>query len=141
MQGILLLTVALALCACDQGDTSLQGGGGTGGAPVDPDANPDGDCLTNAEEAALGTDPDAADTDGDGMDDCVEIDCLSDPLDGSEACFLCGWKRNDPGTLVSTGSSEGDVIANLELIDQCKESVRIWDFAGEYHILFMTAAW
>ena len=66
---------------------------------------------------------------------------VSDPIDAGQKCYACGWKHNDPGTLASTGSNEGDVIANLDLIDQCKEPVRLWDFAGEYHILFMTAAW
>ena len=39
------------------------------------------------------------------------------------------------------GLNEGDVIANLAFIDQCEEEVSLWDFAGEYHILWMTAAW
>src|SRR5687767_3776892 len=148
MRSVLVLAFAIALTACGTGDgTEPEGGaggvgdGGAGGAPVDPDANPDGDCLTNAEEELLGTNRDAADTDADGMDDCVERDCLSDPLDSAQKCYACGWKRNDPGTLVSNGSSEGDVVANMDLIDQCQEPVKLWDFAGEYHILFMTAAW
>ncbi|NUP13623.1 MAG: hypothetical protein HOW73_46905 [Polyangiaceae bacterium] len=138
---------ALVACGSEPGtDTGGAGGaapgaGGEGGAPVDPNANPDGDCLTNAEETALGTDPNVADTDGDGFDDCAERDCVSNPVDGAERCYTCGWKHNDPGTLASTGAAVGDVIANLDLIDQCKEPVRLWDFAGEYHILFMTAAW
>jgi hypothetical protein len=28
---------------------------------------------------------------------------------------------------------------NLQLVDQCEEPLALWDFAGEYHILFMTA--
>lgn len=45
------------------------------------DDNHDGDCLTNAEETALGLDPRNPDTDGDGSDDCTEIDAGTDPLD------------------------------------------------------------
>ena len=37
------------------------------------DADPDGDHLTNAREAALGTNPFAADTDGDGLSDAEEV--------------------------------------------------------------------
>lgn len=140
------LALLLLLAAACGDESGAFGGGGTGeggagGIAIDPNDNPDGDCLTNAEEEALGTDRDLADSDADGHDDCVERDCLADPTDAAQKCYLCGWKRNDPGTLVSTGAAEGDVIANLDLVDQCKEPVKLWDFAGEYHILFMTTAW
>ena len=42
---------------------------GTHGAGDDPD----GDCLTNGEESALSTDPFDGDTDGDGLNDLLEI--------------------------------------------------------------------
>ncbi len=137
----------LLLSACaEQRETSTTGDSGSGasgqgGQAPDPNANVDGDCMTLAEETVLGTDDTLADTDGDGFDDCAETTCVSSPTDASQKCYACGWKHNDPGTLSSTGGSEGDVIANLDLIDQCKEPVKLWDFAGEYHILFMTAAW
>ena len=107
----------------------------------DPDGDADGDNVSDCDELDLGTDPTNADTDGDGSSDGEETDCGSDPLNGEEACYSCGWKRNDPGTLVSTGNEVGDVIANMTLVDQCGEEVELWDFAGEYHILWMTAAW
>jgi hypothetical protein len=119
-------------------------GGGSTGATMSTgtgNGNADGDCLTDAEEIARGTDPNKADTDGDGFDDCKEIECVSSPTDPNEKCYACGWKHNDPGTLVSNGNKVGSVIANLDLIDQCQENVRLWDFTGGYHILFMTAAW
>jgi len=103
--------------------------------------NVDGDCLSDAEEAALGTDPTLADSDGDGTSDCDEVACVSDPLDAAETCYACGWPHLDPGTLVATGAAVGDVIENLELFDQCGDVVRLWDFTGSYYILFMTAAW
>ena len=55
--------------------------------------------------------------------------------------YACGWPSNDPGDLASAGSAVGDVIENLTLVDQCGEDLKLWDLAGEYHILFMTAAW
>jgi hypothetical protein len=117
----------------------VEAAGGAGGN--DGSGNDDGDCLNDGEELELGTDPTLADSDGDGDDDCEELDCGSDPIDASEKCYACGWKRNDPGNLVSTGAAEGDVIENLHLFDQCGDEVELWDFAQAYHILFMTAAW
>ena len=38
-----------------------------GNGADDPDADPDNDGLTNAQEAILGTDPNDSDTDGDGV--------------------------------------------------------------------------
>lgn len=58
-----------------------------------------------------------------------------------EDCTTCGWDCADPGDLESLGSDEGDVIANLGMVDQCGEEVSLWDFAQEWHILWMTAEW
>ena len=55
--------------------------------------------------------------------------------------YACGWKRNNPGALRAGGSRVGDVVENLKLVDQCSEEVELWDFYGEYDILWMTAAW
>lgn len=132
----------LATVACGQGESGADGSGGSAGAPgLDPNGNPDGDCLTTGEELAKGTNPELADSDGDGDDDCKEVACKSNPTDAAERCYTCGWERGDPGNLASTGIEEGDVIENVPLVDQCGETVPIWDFAGAYHILFMTAAW
>ena len=150
MHRILPTVLILGLAACgsnsagDEGGkttTTASGSGGAGGVGLDPAGNEDGDCLTNAEEVEHGIDPMLADTDGDGIGDCDEIACVSSPTDPSQKCYACGWKHNDPGNLTSTGAFEGDVIANLDLTDQCNEPVKLWDFAQEYHILFMTAAW
>ena len=144
----LILIAGLAACGTsgakdDSGSktSATAGAGGAGGAGLDPAGNEDGDCLTNAEEVEKGTDPLLADSDADGISDCDEIACVSNPVDANQKCYACGWKHADPGTLQSTGAKEGDVIANLSLFDQCEEEIKLWDFAGEYHILFMTAAW
>jgi YD repeat-containing protein len=47
----------------------------------DPNADPDGDGLTNAQEIALGTDPLNPDTDADGYPDGLEVALGSNPLD------------------------------------------------------------
>jgi alpha-tubulin suppressor-like RCC1 family protein len=44
----------------------------------------DGDGLTNAREAALGTDPNNADSDGDGYSDGIEVAAGSDPRDPTD---------------------------------------------------------
>jgi len=110
-----------------------------GECSVDSDLDSDG--LDDCAEEELGTDPENSDSDGDGFSDVEEVDCVSNPLDSEEQCYACGWEHNDPGDLVSTGVAEGDVIANLQLPDQCGETVDLWDFHGEYHVLYMTAAW
>lgn len=125
----------LLLLGCDpKGDTADT-------AACDASADADGDGLDDCAEADLGTDPEQADSDGDGLSDQEEVDCVSDPTDGDEQCYACGWAHSDPGTLTATGAEEGDTIANLTLADTCSESVSLWDFAGEYHILFMTTSW
>ncbi|MFT5582585.1 MAG: hypothetical protein ACI9VR_000161 [Cognaticolwellia sp.] len=127
---IILLTLALGL-ACE-GDSAQA---------CNANADQDQDGLNDCDEADLGTDPTAADSDEDGYTDAEEIDCLSDPLNADEACYACGWQRSDPNTLVSDGAEIGDVVANAQMIDVCEDMVDLWDFHGEYHILYRTAAW
>jgi hypothetical protein len=67
--------------------------------PVAPASNadaddPDGDGLTNAEESALNTDPNLADTDGDGLSDGREV--------------------NELGTLPLADDSDGDGISDFD---------------------------
>ena len=113
----------------------------TGCSECSDDKDADADGLDDCTELELGTDPEKADSDNDGFTDPEEIDCVSNPLDGEEGCYACGWEHNDPGTLVGTGTDVGDVMNNIQLIDQCGELVDTWDFYGEYHVLYMTAAW
>jgi len=128
-----LLLLGLLAAGCDpKGDTA---------AGCDASADADGDGLDDCEEAGLGTDPQQADSDGDGFSDSEELDCVSDPTDSSEQCYACGWEHSDPGTLTATGAEIGDTIENILLVDSCSEEVPLWDFAGEYHILFLTTSW
>ena len=57
---------------------------------------------------------------------------MSDPLNEEEVCYESGWAHNDPGDLVSQGAEQNDVLADVQLIDQCGERVDLWDFYGEY---------
>ena len=73
--------------------------------PSDGSLDPDGDGLTNAEEAALGSNPFSPDTDGDGLSDAEEAAFGSSPLkadtdgDGlTDAVEMrYGWNPNWPG--------------------------------------------
>ena len=107
----------------------------------DPNLNTDGDCMTDMEEVAAGTDPKSVDGDGDGVSDCDELACGANPADAKEKCYSCGWKRSDPGNLVSDGAAVGNIVENIKLPDQCGEEVALWDFYGQYFIMYMTAAW
>ena len=110
-------------------------------AECDAALDADQDGLDECLEQDLGTDPTLADSDGDGWSDAEENDCSSDPLDEASSCYACGWRRGDPGTLSSDGADYGDTIANITLYDQCGDEVPLWDFAGDWHIVFATAAW
>ncbi len=116
--------------------------GSAGDAPVtcDSTSDLDQDGLDECEEQGLGLDPTNPDSDGDGLTDLQEVDCGTSPLDASETCYACGWGRNDPGTIQATGSGTGDVIENVALVDQCGDTVNIYDFAGAYHIMYLTTA-
>ncbi|MDP6934965.1 MAG: hypothetical protein QGG40_18735 [Myxococcota bacterium] len=129
---LLLVATLLAVSGCAGFDGDLV-------CSADSDADEDG--LDDCEEEELGTDPELEDSDNDGFTDAEEIDCVSNPLDEDEFCYACGWEHNDPGDLESTGTDEGDVMDNFSLVDQCGEMVDIWDFHGEYHVLYQTAAW
>lgn len=111
------------------------------GCGPDLASDDDGDGLTYQEELDLGTDPDIADTDADGMDDGTEVDCVSDPLNADELCYTCGWTHTSPDELDNIGPTDGDTVENIEFIDQCGETMPMWDLYGEYHIMLITAVW
>ena len=127
---IMALALLYAGCEADKDDDACS-----------ETSDEDGDGINECEEEALGTNPLNADTDGDGFADNEEIDCVSNPADPNEQCYACGWEHNDPGNLVSNGSEVGDVMGSISLVDQCGEMVDLWDFYGEYHVLYLTAAW
>ena len=101
----------------------------------------DSDGLEDCTEIDIGTDINLADSDGDGISDAEEVDCISDPLNIDETCYACGWEHRAPDSLVSTGAEEGDVISNIRLSDQCGEEVSLWDFYGDYQIVYLTVGW
>lgn len=129
-----VITSFLLACGSLQQDGAAE-------AEIDVSANADGDCMTDIEEEELGTNPEKEDTDGDGVSDCDEIEAVSDPTDGDEIPYACGWPHNDPGNLQPTGAAIGDTLYDAELPDQCGDTVSLWDFYGKYQVLYITAAW
>lgn len=69
--------IGAACGAAAQCESNICGGGQC----LDPVADFDQDGLINATEAALGTDPASADTDGDGLGDAEEVGDQAAPLD------------------------------------------------------------
>jgi hypothetical protein len=102
----------------------------------------DGDGLTNAQEAELGSDPELADTDGDGWDDGAEVDGYTDPTDDGDHPYTGGWAmgacRHD---LVSTGTQVGDVATDFALTDQFGDTLRLHDFCDREVLLVSAAFW
>ena len=131
------------------------------GCALDPDGDEDGDGLTNGEEEDLGTDPEIADTDndglsdgdevnvygtdpttadsdGDGYSDGEEVESYTDPLTEADHPYLGGWPidacRMD---VIPTGNDVGDIAENFTLLDQYGEYVRFHDFCN--HTIFLIA--
>ncbi len=86
-----LLALALLLACADEGkrplganctsDEQCRSGLCAEARCLDPDGDEDGDGLANGFERALGTDPLAADSDGDGADDPSELGQHDNPAD------------------------------------------------------------
>lgn len=112
--------------------------------PTDPTGSDDddGDGLTNAEEAALGTDPALADTDGDGWDDGDELGGNTDPTAAADHPYTGGWAigacRHD---LVPSGTDVGDVAPDFALTDQFGETLHLHDFCDREVLLVSAAFW
>jgi hypothetical protein len=91
--------------------------------PHDAVADPDSDGLVNLQEAAMGTDPQVADTDGDAVDDWHDPAPLDDSINGirlyedAEDGLIDGWsvtdnKPNQPQipTISNVSGNAGQVI-------------------------------
>ena len=123
----------------------------------DGDQDPDGDGLTNDQEAEHGTDPNVADTDGDLLDDGAEVNLHdtdptdpdtdgdgyldgwehqagSDPKDTSSVIYKGGWPYNpnkdDFGDPSSLAAAPGEPVPRSVLNDQFADEVDLYDFSG-----------
>jgi thiol-disulfide isomerase/thioredoxin len=130
----------------------------------DPDVDEDG--LLASEEAELGTDPEKADTDGDGLSDFVEARELgTDPLAfdsdgdgfsdgeentaGTDPLFNASWPADLgrwPDNSASLAEADlgwglGDQMYNWTAIDQHGDQIALHQFAGHAILLDLSAGW
>jgi hypothetical protein len=134
-------------------------------APVETDADADADGLTDAEEAALGTNPDDPDSDDDGFSDGEEVEGGTNPLyvhsHPYEGGYNVGYCDAPPEPTGPTGWIEGyfepddsgpewyawpvyevgDVVDDFAWRDQHDETVHLYSFCGHHVMLIFGAFW
>jgi hypothetical protein len=100
------------------------------GGPTEPEpsVDTDGDGLTDAEEAALGTDPNLADSDGDGFTDGQEVAAKTDPLSRSSHLAAVGVSSPD-GTRTVTWNSQPDVVYVVDVSEDLMTWTTVSDSA------------
>ncbi len=161
LTSLLVLSTTFAL-ACD-GKSDEEGD--EAAASVDSD----GDGISDADEEALGTDPNNVDSDGDGIEDNEELDMGldpasddsdgdgyldpweiaegTDPADSDSVIYAGGWPYNPDkealGESDSTRARPYEQVPRFQLQDQFGEVVDLYDFAGQdkYIILDLSGDW
>jgi len=116
------------------------------GVPADDDdagtvLDLDGDGLTGAEEADLGTDPLAPDTDSDLYDDGVEVASGTDPTEFFQHPFVGGYPPGPGPVWQGSGWDVGDVLDNMALFDQHAQRVDLWALSGWGLVIVFGAPW
>lgn len=105
------------------------------------DMDSDGDGLTDAEEATLGTDPSEPDTDSDAYGDGVEVTAGTDPLEYYQHPFVGGYPPGPGPVWQGTGWAVGEVLENAALLDQHAEAIDLWSFSGWGLVVVFGAPW
>jgi len=130
----------------DDGDDDDDGNGifnpGDDDDGIDsPDS--DGDGLTDAEEEALGTDPDNPDTDGDGWTDGEEVDGNTDPNLAADHPYQGGWPIGACRDQIQPNGNNrpGDIAQQFQLLDAYGDQVRLHDFCENEVVLIGAAFW
>ena len=168
---LLALVAALLLPACTRRSSRGGGGGGGGGddddavatndddaaddddaATDDDDAgtddddagtqDTDGDGLTDAFEARIGTDPDDRDTDGDGFEDDEEHLNYFFANDPTDFPYQGDYPRGPiPTSVAGEGWGQGQVSNNWTVIDQYGEALQLHRFYGNVVVVELAADW
>jgi hypothetical protein len=106
--------------------------------PVDTD----GDDLVDQFEAAIGTDPEDADTDGDGFTDGEEYLNYFDPLEEDDFPREGDYPRQArPRDLDGEGTEVGDVLDDFIRVDQYNEEISLHEFYGNVVVIGIGAEW
>ncbi|WP_062304287.1 hypothetical protein [Demequina subtropica] len=119
LTALALLPALLAGCSAEADEAPAPAS--SPGAGLDGKADADGDLLSDAQEAKLGTDPHLPDTDGDGLEDLLElVTTLTDPTlastdglipDGEsdiDGDGLGALRERELGTDLITADTDGD---------------------------------
>lgn len=130
-------TAMLIGCAADSDDDGLSNKDEEAWGSNPELADTDGDGIPDGEEVyEYGTHPAYADSDLDGVDDNVEIEAGFDPLDKDDRPYIGGWpvianadKNALEATGVSSGISPGALMPRYKLVDQFGDEVDTYDFA------------
>ncbi|HEY1097724.1 MAG TPA: DUF4215 domain-containing protein [Myxococcota bacterium] len=77
---------------------------------VGPGNDTDGDGLTNAQEATLGTDPNNGDSDGDGLGDLFEVEDVASPRDTDDDGVIDALDDDDDNDGIDTRDELGDDV-------------------------------
>ena len=104
--------------------------------------DPDGDGLTNDQEAQEGTDPNNPDTDGDGWDDGDEVHTYaSDPNNEWSYPFSCHYPPGPGPQWQGQGWNTGQVMQDAVLLDKCGDQIHMHGFSGWGMAIFIGAEW
>jgi hypothetical protein len=156
---VLTLCLSIAACTPNERDSCVDTGAGL------PHGDSDGDGLDDAQELALGTDPDNPDSDGDGYGDGDEYHGGTNPLYEHSHPYTGGYNvgycDTPPVPTGPTGyiSGEfqpddgppewyewpvyavGDVVDDFAWRDQHGEIVHLYSFCGQHVMLEFATFW
>ena len=110
----------------------------------------DGDGLLSDFEAQVGTQPDQADSDGDGCDDALEVLSYFDPLDAEDRPYQGVYPRGprpddaafaEMAETFGAGFDTGQQNTNWTLLDQHGEAVELHDLYGQVVMVLVAREW
>jgi len=137
-----LFASLLLLVGCEAAELEVPGLDGASLGDTSG-ADSDGDGISDAEEAELGTDPQSDDTDLDGWTDSEELARNTDPVDGADKPYTGGWPIGECRNDIQAGSSlaAGEVAPDFSLTDMYGDDVRLHDFCHMAVMVVTGAEW
>jgi len=144
---VLFLTLGALAVACDKDDDGLSNKEEKELGTNPDKADSDGDGLSDGEEVlTIGSDPLEADSDGDGYDDSAEVDANSDPVDpfnwpSGEGNWPDFTDEAAANGVVGTGWALEDVMPDFEVTDQFDQGLQLYQYYGFVVLLDLSAGW